>query len=196
MTAKEILKRFSKIFLKTLWICVVICSVFFLAFVGLILALKGATSEMAAWVQAIGSVAAILAAISIASRQSRAAVTDKLERDRVVLEAIITLSERAGDTVKRLYEKTSPNSISAEHLAYVQASYKEFLIVDLLSLPNVSIFNQVMIVRNNLEAALQQAELHHQYYDSASRNGAHNMISRAASGISEAASKLKLLRAN
>ncbi|WP_122670036.1 hypothetical protein [Pseudomonas viridiflava] len=62
MAAKDILKRFSKIFLKTLWICVVICGVFFLAFVGLILALKGATSEMAAWVQAIFSVVAIGAA--------------------------------------------------------------------------------------------------------------------------------------
>ncbi|RMV74740.1 hypothetical protein ALP05_01757, partial [Pseudomonas caricapapayae] len=165
-----------------------------LAFLGLILALKGATSEMAAWVQAIGSVAAILAAISIAGRQTRAASTDKLERDRVVLEAIIALSERAGYAVKRLYEKTSPNSRSAEDVAYVQASYQAFLSVDLLSLPNVSIFDQVMIVRSNLEVALQQAELTYQYLDSGSKSGAHSMIHSAALIIIGAVFNLKLLR--
>ncbi|MDF7793564.1 MULTISPECIES: hypothetical protein [Pseudomonas] len=195
MTAKEILNRFSKIVLKTLWICTVICSVFFLAFLGLILAMKGATPEMAAWVQAVGSVAAILAAISIASRQSREALTDKLERDRVVLEAIIALSERAGHAVKRLYEKTSPNSRSAEDVAYVQASYQAFLSIDLISLPNVSIFDQVMIVRSNLEVALQQEKLTYQYLDSASKNIAHNMIHSAALTIGRAVLNLKSQRA-
>ncbi|PBP34615.1 hypothetical protein CCL11_25870 [Pseudomonas syringae] len=78
MTAKEILNRFSKIVLKTLWICTVICSVFFLAFIGLVLALKGATSETAAWVQAVGSIAAVWGAFMVVNIQHKRDVSDRV----------------------------------------------------------------------------------------------------------------------
>lgn len=151
---------------------------------------------LASWVQAVGSVAAILVAIYIASGQTRKAGRDKREQDRVVLEGLIVMAERAGHAVKRLYEQTSPNKSSAEDMAYVQASYQAFISINMLSLPTIAIFTEVMKVRNNLEVALQQAELTHQYLEKASQENAHGMVNASALLIAGAILNLKLLRSD
>lgn len=51
--------------LKTLWICVLISLAFVLILIALIFSFKGSSSEVASWVQAVGSIGAIVAAIFI-----------------------------------------------------------------------------------------------------------------------------------
>jgi len=149
---------------------------------------------LASWVQAIGSIAAIIAAIVIAGAQSRRMEAQAQESNKVVLEALISIADRARHAVLRLHEQTSPNCRSAEDVAYVTASYNAVLSIDMLKLPTVAMLNQVMIVRSNLEVALQQAALTHEYLDAEAAENAHGMVYGSGVIIAGAVMNLKSLR--
>ncbi|AOE78725.1 hypothetical protein A7318_09085 [Pseudomonas lurida] len=191
---KEFFRSSFSFALKTFWVC------FFLSlfFVLLVLILKFGSSlkssDAASWVQAIGSIAAIVAAIVIAGAQSRRMETQSIESNRVVLEALISIADRARHAVLRLHEQTSPNRRSAEDVAYVEASYHAFVSIDMLKLPTVAMLNQVMIIRSNLEVALQQASLTHEYVDTEAAENAHSMVYGSGVLIAGAVMNLKLLR--
>ncbi len=157
---------------------------------------KLGSDEIAAWVQAIGSIAAIVAATLIAGSQARREQARADRADAVALEALIVLAERASYAVKRLHERHRPNHPSGEDVAYVTACYDAFVKVDLLTLPSVPALEQVMIIRSNLEVALQQAELTQQLSNFPAQVQARSLVHAAYIILSGAELNLKLLREN
>jgi len=154
------------------------------------------SNEIAAWVQAIGSVAAIVAATLIAGSQARREQARSESADAVALEALIVLAERSAHAVKRLHEKHRPNHPSGEDIAYVTACYEAFIKIDLLTLPSVAALEQVMIIRSNLEVALQQADKVEQLLYAPAQLEAHGMVQAASIVLGGAERNLKLLRAH
>ncbi|MBA6058121.1 hypothetical protein [Pseudomonas juntendi] len=154
------------------------------------------SDEIAAWVQAIGSVAAIVAATLIAGSQARREQERSDRADAVALEALIVLAERSVHAVKRLHEKQRPNHRSGEDVAYVTACYESFVKIDLLTLPSTAALEQVMIIRSNLEVALQQAEMAQQLLHPPAQLEAHGMVQAAYIVLAGAELNLKLLRAH
>ena len=149
---------------------------------------------LASWVQAIGSIAAIVAAALIASRQSRRELLRAERADSVALEALIALASRSAHAVKRLYDKQRPNHRSGEDVAYVSACYEAFIKIDILTVSSSAILEQVMLIRSNLEVALQQAELAQSYLDPVSQSKAHALVHAAYIVLEGAKANLELLR--
>ncbi|MDT4842503.1 hypothetical protein FQZ97_764100 [compost metagenome] len=69
------------------------------------------------------------------------------------------MARQAEHYVKKLAEKTAPNVKTDYEKEMVKARLGEFQRVDLLSLPDVRMVDQVMIVVANLEYALHCADL-------------------------------------
>lgn len=149
---------------------------------------------LASWVQAVGSVVAIFVAIYIANGQFRKALTDRKEQEKVVIAGLISLADRAAYAVERMHRNVSPIKRSAEDVAYVKSSLASFVAIDLMKLLNAGALEQVLIVRANLEVALQQEALCHEIYESESARKAHGLIQTAGICIRGAQTTLQLLQ--
>lgn len=105
------------------------------------------------------------------------------------------MADNAALAVERLHAKASPNSRSAEDVAYVESSLASFMSIDLLTLPNEKILNEVLKVRSTLEVALQKESLCHGLLDQESAKKEHAFIKEASKLIYASSFNLQALRA-
>ena len=106
------------------------------------------------------------------------------------------MADNAALAVERLHAKVSPNSRSAEDVAYVESSLASFMSIDLLTLPSEKILNEVLKVRSTLAVALQKESLCHGLMDQESAKKAHALIKEASNLIYASSFNFQALRAH
>lgn len=110
----------------------------------------------AAWVQAVGSVAAILAAIWIANRQHLEIKAAKHEQDKIVIALILEIASRVrtggGGLIHSLSEDHSRRDQSIlDWLVYLERERTFLRSIDLVRLPSVRIAKYVLLLISNIE---------------------------------------------
>lgn len=130
--------------------------VFALTFV-LMLAVQSGEAG-AAWVQAIGSIAAILAAMWIANIQSAAQKKEADGLRQVAVKALIELSDRACFAVVMASHKADEGELGYEEAQGVRESLKAYSAVDIFKLPFPKLIEHVLFIKGNLECALEQTD--------------------------------------
>ncbi|MFJ7884568.1 hypothetical protein ACIQYF_13910 [Pseudomonas sp. NPDC096917] len=151
-------------------------------------------SDSSGWIQAMGSVVAIFVAIYIASSESRRLKKERTEHERVLISGLISMTHNAALAVERLHANISPNSRSAEDVAYVESSLASFMSIDLLKLPSEKTLIEVLKVRSTLEVALQKESLCHGLIDQESAKKEHAFIKEASTLIYVSSINLQVLR--
>jgi len=110
---------------------------------------KPSSEQLAAWVQAVGSVAAILAAIRIASGQRREQLFNEAQRKETQRQTINVLTERARRGV--VFVPNSELSLMSS-LAIVTGLRKSFESIALLDLPDPKLVEPISTIRDSLRA--------------------------------------------
>ncbi|MBF8703975.1 hypothetical protein [Pseudomonas putida] len=116
------------------------------------------SSEMAAWVQAFGSIGAILGAVWVASNQRRAQEKDALARSHLVESHVRLLAERALRAVDIQY-KDNANLMSKLNL--ISGLTHSLDSINLLDLPSLALLEPVSTLRDalrGLEEGMRQAQ--------------------------------------
>jgi len=128
-------------------------------------------STMAAWVQAVGSVAAILVATEVASRQSREQTEAVRIAKVVVCDGLMSLTQRAIRVGEGLSQPSAPDSIKMS-LGLYAGLRKSFEEVDILALPSPDLIDPVCTIRDsllrleeNIGAAISGAKIDHYLLD-------------------------------
>lgn len=158
MKIEELLRESAPFAIKTLWVCLLVGPTMWVLGGSLLPVAEIGSSELASWVQAIGSIAAILIAIWVASSQRRAQLQDGKARSQLLERHVRSLAERSKRAVtiqsrERINLKSSLNLISG-----LRHSFDS---INLLDLPSVSLLEPVSTLRDalrGLEGGMLEAE--------------------------------------
>lgn len=119
------------------------------------------SDDAPAWVQAVGSIGAIIAAMWIAGRQQREQMKVNRRRERVVATVAIEIAERAAtgmmltDTV--VANRPSIGKISIEDcISYMDRELKAISRLDLAALPHHDMVRSVLQLISNIEIMIRK----------------------------------------
>jgi len=104
---------------------------------------------LASWVQAVGSIAAILAAIKIASSQRREQILNDAQRKETQRQTINVLANRAARGVKLLPNSELSLVSSANIISGLRLSFESVQLVDL---PDPKLVEPISTIRDSLRA--------------------------------------------
>jgi hypothetical protein len=149
---------------------------------------------LASWVQAVGSIAAILVAIYIASGQSRRERKRIRERDLIMLKTVIDITGRAGAAVEVLSSDISAGGLGGESKCHVESYSSTMAALSLLELPDHRMIEPVVIARTYLEVAVGVVPAATALHESEARRNARWAISNSALHLKETYEKLSELR--
>lgn len=107
-------------------------------------------STVAAWVQAVGSVAAILVASEIASRQGREQAEASNNRNLVVFDGLGQLAQRAVRVGDSLHTSIITGTLEMS-LSLYSGLKRNFDSIDILSLPVPELVDPVCTIRDSLQ---------------------------------------------
>lgn len=107
-------------------------------------------STVAAWVQAVGSVAAILVASEIASRQGREQAAAARNKNLVVFDGLTQLAHRA-ERVGEGLPKSSITRTLGMSLSLYTGLKRNFESIDILALPVPELVDPVCTIRDSLQ---------------------------------------------
>ncbi len=158
MKIKDALRESAPFAIRTMWVCLLVAPTVWVLGGSLLPVVNIGSSELASWVQAIGSIAAILIAVWVASSQRRAQLQDEKARSQLVECHVRSLAERSKRAVtiqsrERINLKSSLNLISG-----LRHSLDN---INLLDLPSVQLLEPVSTLRDalrGLEGGMLEAE--------------------------------------
>lgn len=107
------------------------------------------SSELASWVQAIGSITAIAAAVLISSSQRREQINAEKLRVELQLEMINTLAQRADRAVP--FGSTAAINLQSSKNIIIGLRFS-FEAINLVSLPDASLVEPICTIRDALRA--------------------------------------------
>jgi CheY-like chemotaxis protein len=125
-----------------------------------------AKKDAAAWIQAVGSVAAIVAAVIISSADRRSNKEHIRARELVVIRAVEEICLEARHAVASLdaglrtfYRPVTPDAPSdiRECLTYVEEMQRDLVAIDLMSMPNTDMVESVIQIRSLTKLARDSA---------------------------------------
>jgi len=125
-----------------------------------------AKNDAAAWVQAVGSVAAIIAAVIISSADRRSNKKHIRARELVVIRAVEEICLEARHAVacldaglRNFYRPVTPDAPSdiRERLNYVEELQRDLVAIDLMSMPNTDMVESVIQIRSLTKLARDSA---------------------------------------
>ncbi|WP_208597418.1 hypothetical protein [Pseudomonas peli] len=147
----------TEVGLSTVWIWFCLGSFFWTLLV--VLSFFGIAADAAGWAQAIGTVAAVFAAIWTVRQQQAAERQKLLFQYMITAKGLTEMARQATHYVTKLGEALGPSRRAEYEKETVRARLGEFQRIDLLSLPDTRMVDQVMLVIANLEYAIQCADL-------------------------------------
>lgn len=163
MVDREIHIRFNLgTLLSRAWLMpVVVIGVFLLVWM-LIYAPWGAESAPD-WVQAIGGVAAICAAVWIASQDSRSRARERVSRDRVIAELVVRIADRSAGVSSLLFENfdrlIESDDGGKEVLTTVESQLLALRGINPVELPHLDMVGPFLKIRGALEQSHLMASL-------------------------------------
>ncbi|MBF6029619.1 hypothetical protein ICY20_17860 [Pseudomonas sp. P115] len=147
-----------------IWVFIAIGSLGWALFV--VLEFFDAKTDAAAWVQAIGSVAAIIAAVIISSADRRFNKERVRARELVVIRAVEEICLEARHAVaclngglRNFYRPVTPDAPTdvRECLDYVEEMHRDLVAIDLMSMPNTDMVESVIQIRSLTKLARDRA---------------------------------------
>lgn len=146
---KEALRNSAPFAIKTMWVCLLAGPTAWMLMTSVKSIVPVTSSEMASWVQAFGSIAAILIAIWVASSQRRVQQKDEQARVKLIESHVRSLAERSKRAVAVENMKSKNMGSTLSLLTGLCHSLDS---INLLSLPSARLLEPVSTLRDALRA--------------------------------------------
>lgn len=122
------------------------------------------SSEAPAWFQAVGSVAAVFAALTVANKQARDTAHAQRVRDEVVFNLVVGIAKRADEATSLLFREfqtlhETDKAAKIEILTEVEEHLSAIRSIDPVELPLPAMVEPFLIIRGTLEKSVVMARL-------------------------------------
>lgn len=158
MKVKEALRNSVPFAIRTMWVCLLAGPTAWMLMTSVESIVPVSSSEMASWVQAFGSIAAILIAIWVASSQRRAQQKDERAKAKLIESHVKSLAERSNRAVT--IQSREPINLKAS-LNLITGLRHSLDSINLLDLPSVKLLEPVSTLRDalrGLEGGMREAD--------------------------------------